>query len=67
MGPCCKGVCACRVGVLQDWKALTQALLDDKACERRGEAATTDVALILQWAVHKACGGAPGLSASPQK
>ena len=53
--------------MLRDWKALTTALLDDKACERRGEAATTDVALILQWAVHKACGGLSGLSASPHK
>ena len=46
-----------RVEVLSDWKALTAALLDDKACKRRGDACTTDLVLLLRDAVHMASGG----------
>ena len=45
-----------RVGVLQQWGELTKALLDDKACEARGEGATTHMVLLLQAAVQRAVG-----------
>jgi len=47
---------ACRIGVLQNWGELTKALLDDKACEARGEEATTTLVLILEAAVQRAAG-----------
>lgn len=53
--------------MLQDWRELTDALLDDKACERRGEAATTFVILILQAAVQRACTGNLQLGSTGQR
>jgi hypothetical protein len=42
--------------VLQNWGELTKALLDDKACETRGEGATTNIVLLLQASVQRAAG-----------
>lgn len=56
-----------RVKVLENWDVLSEALLDDKACEKRGETATTDVALLLQAAAQKACGVEIGLSSTARR
>ena len=48
------------VEVLGEWKVLADALLDDGACEARGEAATTNLVLILSAAVRAATAGAAG-------
>ena len=52
----CCGACA-RVEVLSDWKLLTKALLDDKAEEQRGDAATTNLVQLLRHAAERACSG----------
>ena len=51
-----------RVDVLHEWKEMSKALLDDKACERRGELATLHLAFLFQAAVHRACIGNLDLS-----
>lgn len=56
-----------RVEVLHEWKAMADALLDDAACEQRGQQATTDLVLLLQAAVQKACGSGLGLSSGGAK
>ena len=50
--------------VLHDWKELSKALLDDKACERRGETATLHLGFLLQASVHRACTGSLDLTSS---
>lgn len=49
--------------VLGEWKVLADMLLDDAACEARGEAATTNLVLTLSAAVRAATAGA-GTAAS---
>lgn len=58
------------VPVLGEWKMLADALLDDGACEARGEAATTNLVLLLSAAARAAtraagegpsAGGGPGV------
>lgn len=57
----------CRVPVLQDWRELTETLLDDTACEKRGDAATTVILIILQAAVQRACTGNLQLTSTGQR
>jgi hypothetical protein len=46
-----------RLEVLSNWQLLADALLGDSIAEKLGEAATTNAALLLRDALHKATGG----------
>ena len=47
-------LCACSVDVLKDWRVMVESLADDKANESRGDAATTNLILLLAASVHRA-------------
>ena len=49
----------CSVEVLRDWRAMVGALTDDQANEARGDAATTNLVLLLSASVHRAVSAAP--------
>ena len=49
----------CSVEVLRDWRAMVGALTDDRANEARGDAATTNLVLLLSASVHRAVSAAP--------
>ena len=49
----------CSVEVLRDWRAMVGALTDDRANEARGDAAATNLVLLLSASVHRAVSAAP--------
>ena len=49
----------CSVEVLRDWRAMVGALTSDQANEARGDAATTNLVLLLSASVHRAVSAAP--------
>lgn len=52
------------VGVLKDWRVMVDTLADDRANEARGDAATTNLVLLLAASVHRAVAAAqPGSQA----
>lgn len=51
---CATAECWSSVEVLHDWRAMVDALIDDQANEARGEAATTNLILLLSASVHRA-------------
>ncbi len=48
----------CSVEVLQDWHAMVEALTNDQANQARGDAATTNLTMLLAAAVRSATSGA---------
>ena len=52
-------VCGCSVEVLRDWRAMVGALTSDQANEERGDAATTNLVLLLSASVHRAVSATP--------
>eukprot|EP00884_Botryococcus_braunii_P004076 jgi/Botrbrau1/1366/Bobra.0063s0075.1 len=52
-----------RVEILEDWRALVEALMDDSSCEQRGAAATTNLAFLLCDSLARACTAAGGVKA----
>ena len=48
------GASKCSVEVLHDWRAMVDALTDDQANDARGDAATTNLILVLSASVHRA-------------
>ena len=47
------------VELLRDWRAMVGALTSDQANEVRGDAATTNLVLLLSASVHRAVSAAP--------
>lgn len=54
-----KLIMRCSVEVLQDWHAMVEALTDDSANQARGDAATTNLTMLLAAAVRSATSAAP--------
>ena len=49
----------CSVEVLHDWRAMVDALTNDQANEARGDAATTNLVLLLSASIHRAVSATP--------